>query len=170
MCIRDRDIVEEGDSYSAELEGPLHRTIKKVSEDIEHMKFNTAIAAMMAFINKVQDAGHLNKAEFRTLLILLNPFAPHITEEMYQNMGFEGMLNEQAWVSYNPEKCVDSTVEIVVQVNGKIKTKLVLAADASQEAAIAEAKKDEKVITAIAGKQIVKEIVVPGKLVNIVVR
>ena len=165
-----QDIVEEGDSYSAELEGPLHRTIKKVSEDIEHMKFNTAIAAMMAFINKVQDAGHLNKAEFRTLLILLNPFAPHITEEMYQNMGFEGMLNEQAWVSYNPEKCVDSTVEIVVQVNGKIKTKLVLAADASQEAAIAEAKKDEKVITAIAGKQIVKEIVVPGKLVNIVVR
>ena len=96
-----QDIVCEGDAYSPKLESSIHKTIKKVSEDIENLKFNTAIAAMMALLNDIQDAGSLTKADYRTLLILLNPFAPHITEELYELQGFEGMLNEQAWPSYD---------------------------------------------------------------------
>ena len=165
-----QDIVCEGDAYSPKLESSIHKTIKKVSEDIENLKFNTAIAAMMALLNDIQDAGSLTKADYRTLLILLNPFAPHITEELYELQGFDGMLNEQAWPSYDEAKCKAATVEIVLQVNGKIKAKVEVDANASKEEMAALAKENEKMQQAMEGKQIVKEIVVPGKLVNFVVR
>ena len=165
-----QDIVTDGDTYSAKLESSMHKTIKKVSEDIENLKFNTAIAAMMALLNEITDAGALTKADYRTLLILLNPFAPHITEELYQLMGFEGMLNQQGWPSYDEAKCKAAVVEIAVQVNGKIRAKLEVAADADKESVLAAAKSSEKIAQELAGKQIIKEIVVPGKLVNLVVR
>ena len=165
-----QDLVSEGETYSADMEAAFHRTIKKVSEDIEGLKFNTAIAAMMALLNDITAVGHLNKAEFRSFLIMLNPFAPHITEELWNLSGFEGMVCEQKWVSYDEEKCRENTVEIAVQVNGKIKSKLNLAADCDKETAVSMAKADEKVAAALEGKQIVKEIVVPNKLVNIVVK
>ena len=165
-----QDVVMDGDGYRPELEGVLHKTIKKVSEDIENLKFNTAIAAMMALLNEFADAGSVTRGELRTLLILLNPFAPHITEEMYERLGYPGMLNEQEWVSYDESKCKDDTIEIVAQVNGKIKTKLTVAADIGKEDAIALAKAESKVQEAVAGKTVVKEVYVPGKLVNLVVR
>ncbi len=165
-----QDVVMDGDGYRPELEGVLHKTIKKVSEDIENLKFNTAIAAMMALLNEFADAGSVTRGELRTLLILLNPFAPHITEEMYERLGYPGMLNEQEWVSYDESKCKDDTIEIVAQVNGKIKTKLTVAADIGKEDAIALAKAEPKVQEAVAGKTVVKEVYVPGKLVNLVVR
>ena len=165
-----QDIVCEGDTYSQKLESSIHKTIKKVSEDIENLKFNTAIAAMMALLNDIQDAGSLTKADYRTLLILLNPFAPHITEELYEQLGFGGMLNEQSWPSYDEAKCKAATVEIVLQVNGKIKAKAEIDANASKEEMALLAKENDKMKQAMEGKQIVKEIVVPGKLVNFVVR
>ena len=165
-----QEIVAEGDTYSAKLEASIHKTIKKVSEDIENLKFNTAIAAMMALLNEITDIGSLTKADYRTLLILLNPFAPHITEELYQQMGFEGMLNQQSWPVYDEEKCRADVVEIVVQINGKIRAKLKVASGADKESMLAAAKNDAKVAQEIAGKQLVKEIVVPGKLVNLVVK
>ena len=148
----------------------MHKTIKKVSEDIENLKFNTAIDAMMALLNEITDNGSLTKADYRTLLILLKPFAPHITEELYQIVGFEGMLNQQSWPVYDEAKCKSAVVEIAVQVNGKIRAKLKVAAEADKESVLAAAKANEKVAQEIAGKQAVKEIVVPGKLVNLVVR
>ena len=115
------DKLTEGDSYRTELESAFHRTIKKVTEDIEGLKMNTAIAALMSLLNDIQGFGGINKAEFKTYLILLNPFAPHMTEELWQQAGFEGMLNEAEWPKYDEAKCADSTVEIAVQVNGKIR-------------------------------------------------
>lgn len=165
-----QDIVIDGDTYRKEIEPAMHRTIKKVSEDIESLKFNTAIAAMMALLNDIVNTGSINRAEFRDLLIMLNPFAPHITEELYSLLGFDGMLSGQKWVIYDEAKCQDSTVEIAVQVNGKIKARLQVAADIDQKAALETAKADERVAEAIAGKNIVKEIYVPGKLINIVAK
>ena len=125
------DKLTEGDSYRAELESAFHRTIKKVTEDIEGLKMNTAIAALMSLLNDIQGFGSINRAEFKTYLILLNPFAPHMTEELWQQAGFEGMLNEAEWPKYDEAKCADSTVEIAVQVNGKIKARINVAADIS---------------------------------------
>ena len=165
-----QDIVVEGDSYRKELESSMHKTIKKVTEDIETLKFNTAIAALMGLLNEISDSGAVTKGEYRDFLILLNPFAPHITEELFELMGFGGMISAQKWVPYDEKKCVDSTVEIVAQVNGKIKAKLIVAADASKEELLDLVKADSRVQEAIAGKNVVKEICVPGKLVNIVVK
>lgn len=165
-----QDILVDGEEYRAEVETSMHKTIKKVSEDIETLKFNTAIAAMMALLNDISDTGAINRAEMKSLLIMLNPFAPHITEEMYQNLDFEGKLSAQKWVTYDENKCIDKSIEMAVQVNGKIKTKLQVAVDISKEDVIALAKEDTKVASAIEGKTIVKEIVVPKKLVNIVVK
>ncbi len=162
--------VIDGEEYRDSLKTSFHKTIKKVSEDIEGLKFNTAIAAMMALLNEINAAGSINKKEFRDLLIMLNPFAPHITEEMYQNLGFEGFLNQQKWVTFDEEMCIDETIEVAVQINGKLRTKLIIKADAQQEEVLAQAKADEKVIQAIEGKSIVKEIYVKGKLINIVVK
>ena len=164
------DKLTEGDSYRAELESDFHRTIKKVTEDIEGLKMNTAIAALMSLLNDIQGSGSINRAEFKTYLILLNPFAPHMTEELWQQAGFEGMLNEAEWPKYDEAKCADSTVEIAVQVNGKIKARISVAADISAPDAIAAAKADGAVAAAIDGKNIIKELYVPKKLVNIVVK
>ena len=164
------DKLTEGDSYRTELESAFHRTIKKVTEDIEGLKMNTAIAAFMSLLNDIQGFGSINEAEFKTYLILLNPFAPHMTEELWQQAGFEGMLNEAEWPKYDEAKCADSTVEIAVQVNGKIKARINVAADISAPDAIAAAKADGAVTAAIEGKSIIKELYVPKKLVNIVVK
>ena len=164
------DKLTEGDSYRTELESAFHRTIKKVTEDIEGLKMNTAIAALMSLLNDIQSSGSINEAEFKTYLILLNPFAPHMTEELWQQAGFEGMLNEAEWPKYDEAKCADSTVEIAVQVNGKIKARINVAADISAPDAIAAAKADGAVTAAIEGKSIIKELYVPKKLVNIVVK
>ena len=164
------DKLTEGDSYRAELESAFHRTIKKVTEDIEGLKMNTAIAALMSLLNDIQGSGSINRAEFKTYLILLNPFAPHMTEELWQQAGFEGMLNEAEWPKYDEAKCADSTVEIAVQVNGKIKARISVAADISAPDAIAAARADGAVAAAIDGKNIIKELYVPKKLVNIVVK
>ena len=162
--------VTDGAGYRPEIEGEMHKTIKKVTEDIEALKFNTALAAMMALLNTITATGSITRGEFRTLLILLNPFAPHLTEELYELLGYGGMLNQQKWVEYDESKCKDDTVEIVAQVNGKIKTKLTIDANASKDDVLALAKEDEKMAAAMAGKNVVKEIYVPGKLVNIVVK
>ena len=164
------DKLTKGDSYRTELESAFHRTIKKVTEDIEGLKMNTAIAALMSLLNDIQGFGGINEAEFKTYLILLNPFAPHMTEELWQQAGFEGMLNEAEWPKYDEAKCADSTVEIAVQVNGKIKARINVAADISAPDAIAAAKADGAVTAAIEGKSIIKELYVPKKLVNIVVK
>ncbi len=165
-----QDTVADGDEYRPELETPFHQTIKKVTGDIEAMKFNTAIAAMMGLLNQISDTGSINRREYRDLLILLNPFAPHMTEEIFENMGFGGPITSCAWVKYDEEKCKESTVEIVAQVNGKIRGKLTVPADISQEEAIAKAKAEPRVAAEIEGKKIVKELYVKGKLVNIVAK
>ena len=160
----------DGDAYRKELEASFNRTVKKVTEDIEGLKMNTAIAALMSLLNEIQATGSVNKAEFKTYLILLNPFAPHITEELWQQAGFDGMLNEAEWPSYDESKCAESTVEIAVQVNGKIKTRINVPADISAPDAIAAAKAEAPVSAAAEGKTVVKELYVPKKLVNIVVK
>lgn len=165
-----QDIVVDGDTYSKELETAMNKTIKKVTQDVEELKFNTAIAAMMALLNDIYDNKSINKKELRDLLIILNPFAPHITEEMWELQNLGGMLNQQKWVSYDESKCVDSTVEIVAQINGKIKARIMIAADASKDEMLAVAKNDPTISQELSGKNIVKEIVVPGKLVNLVVK
>ncbi|MBS4785647.1 MAG: leucine--tRNA ligase [Clostridiales bacterium] len=164
------DITVDGDGYSPALESSFHKTVKKVTEDIEAMKFNTAIAAMMTLLNEIYEAGSITRGELRTLLVLVNPFAPHLTEEVWEQMGFGGQISGQTWPAYDPAKCVDSMVEIVVQIAGKIKARLNVPKDIAAPEAIALAKADPAVAGLIAGKQIVKEIYVPGKLVNIVCR
>ncbi len=164
------DIICEGDGYRKELEAEFHRTIKKVTEDIETLKMNTAIAALMSLYNSIQATGKITKDEFKTFIILLNPFAPHITEELWELAGFSGMLNQTEWPLYDESKCVDANVEIVVQINGKIRARLNVAADISAPDAIALAKSEEAVQKEISGKNIVKELYVPKKLVNIVVK
>ncbi len=160
-----QNILTDGDEFSPELQTLMHKTIKKVSEDIEQMKFNTAIAAMMALINEITSLGRINKAEMKAFLTILNPFAPHITEEMYNSLGF-GILNESQWCSYDEALCVDATVEIVVQLCGKIKARINVPANADKDELLTLAK--EAMAQALEGKTIRKEIVVPGKLVNIV--
>ena len=165
-----QDVLTDGEGYSKELETSFHKTIKKVSEDIEEMKFNTAIAAMMSLLNEITDKGSITRGEFKTFLLLLNPFAPHIAEELWEVCGFGGMITDQKWPSYDEAKCKDASVEIAVQVNGKVKARVVIPADCSNQDAIAAAKANESIAAAIAGKTVVKEICVPGKLVNIVVK
>ena len=160
----------KGDGMSKKLESAFHKTIKKVSEDTETLKFNTAIAALMALMNEISAAGSIAKEELRIYTILLNPFAPHITEEVWSNLGFEGMVCQSQWPEYDEAKCKDETVQIVLQVNGKVRMRADVAADISKEDAIALAKSEQKIADEISGKSIVKEIYVPGKLVNIVVK
>jgi len=164
------DIVKGGDGYSKALETPFHQTIKKVSADYDSMKFNTAIAALMTLISKIYDEGSLTKKELASFITLLNPVAPHITEEMWEMNGFDGMLCEQKWVEYDEAKTVEATIEIPVSVCGKLRGVVSVPADADKDAVIAAAKEDEKVQSFIAGKTIVKEIFVPGRMVNIVVK
>ena len=165
-----QDCLVEGDSYRPEVESAMHKTIKKVSEDIENLKFNTAIAAMMSLLNDISDTGAINRAEYRDLLIMLNPFAPHMTEEIWQLQNMGGMLNATQWVSYDEAKCKDSTIEIAVQVCGKIRARITIPADTDKDTVLSLAKENAMVHSFIDGKQIVKEIYVPGKLVNIVAK
>jgi len=165
-----QDKVVDSDEYSDKLRSLMHKTIKKVSDDIESMKFNTAIAAMMTLLNEIYNVGSITKKEFRDLLIILNPFAPHVTEELYQMIGCEGVLDEQEWVTYDEALCKDDTIEIVCQINGKVKSKLTIPTDAAKDDVIALAKTDEAIVKATEGKNIVKEIYVPNKLVNLVVK
>ena len=163
------DKVQDGDTYSEQHEVLMNRTIKKVGEDADNLKANTAIAALMTMLNEFYDKG-VNRAEYKTFLALLNPFAPHITEELWQQLGETGLLSVAPWPTYDEAKTVESTVELAVQVNGKLKCTIKLAVDADKQTAIDTAMAEEKVQHAIEGKQIVKQIVVPGKIVNLVVK
>ncbi len=166
-----QEILTDGDSYSAKLETPFHKTVKKVTEDIEALKYNTAIAALMTLLNNIYEVGQINRAELRTLLVLLNPFAPHITEEMWETLGFGEMLaKDGVWPTFDAAKCVDASVEIVVQICGKIRAKLQVPTDISAEDAIALAKAEPRIREELAGKTVVKELYVKGKLVNIVAK
>lgn len=166
-----QEILKDGDEYSPELSSAMHKTVKKVTEDIESLKYNTAIAALMTLLNSIYDKGEINRAELKTLLILVNPFAPHVTEEMWEVCSFGKMLAaEGEWPGYDEAKCVDDMIEIVVQINGKIRAKLNVPADIEQQQAIELAKSDEKIKSELDGKNIVKEIYVKGKLVNIVAK
>ncbi len=165
-----QDIITDEKGYRANIEAEMHRTIKKVTEDIEGLKMNTAIAALMALMNTINSTGAITKDEYKTFITLLNPFAPHITEELWEICGFDGMLNETAWPVYDEAKCVDKAVEIVVQINGKIRARLTVDADISAADAIALAKCEDAVINEISGKTIIKELYVSKKLVNIVVK
>ena len=162
-----QEIVKDGNEYSPQLEALMHKTIKKVSEDIDNLKCNTAIASMMTLVNEMYAKG-VNKAELRDLTIILNPFAPHVTEEMWQIMNFSGAVHDAQWPSFDESKTQENDVEIALQVKGKVRSRIVVPVDISKEDAIALAKKDEKIAAEIAGKEIKKEIYVPGKLVNIV--
>ena len=164
-----QDMLTDGTEYTEGLRSNFHKTIKKVTEDIEAMKFNTAIAALMTLINDIYNAGSINKAELGAFCTLLYPFAPHISEEIYNSV-FGTVLSEQGWVSYDEALCKDDTIEIVVQVNGKLKAKLNIAVDADKDSVIALALADEKVKEATDGKNILKQIYVPNKLVNIVAK
>ena len=166
-----QDILVKDGGIRASLETPFHKTIKKVGEDIENLKFNTAIAALMSLINDIYDSGSITPEELKVFTILLNPFAPHVTEEVWSlNKLGEEMVCQQQWPAYDENKCKDETIEIVVQVNGKVRGKLSMPADVAKNAAVAAAKADEKICAAIGGKTILKEIYVPGKLVNLVVK
>ncbi|MBR3807735.1 MAG: leucine--tRNA ligase [Lachnospiraceae bacterium] len=162
-----QDLVVDGDGYSSEMETKMHQTIKKVSQDFESLKYNTAIAAMMSLINDFYKANKVTKGEFKTLITLLNPVAPHITEEIWSAMGFEGRIYQTTWPEYDEAKTVESTVEIAVQINGKTKTTIGIAKDEEKDVVIAAAK--EALGDKLAGT-IVKEIYVPGRIVNIVVK
>ena len=164
------DIMTPEEEYSPELASAFHKLVRKVGEDVENLKFNTAIAAMMTVLNQICDKGSVTKGELRTFITLLNPFAPHITEEMNEAMGGETMLARSTWPEYDPAKCVDDTVEMVVQVCGKIKARITVAADAGQEEVTSIAKAEKAVQAALEGKETVKEIFVKGKLLNIVAR
>ena len=163
------ELAVEGDNYRSELEGEIHRTVKKVSEDIEGLKFNTAIASLMSLLNKLYSTGSVTKGELKTFLILLNPFAPHITEEIYSEI-IGGVCSEQAWCKYDPALCVEDTVEVAVQINGKVRARMSVAAGLDKDALVQAALDNAQVGKLIEGKQIVKSVGVPGKLVNIVVK
>lgn len=159
--------VKDGNEYSPEHEALMHKTIKKVTYDIDNLKANTAIASMMTLVNEFSQKG-CNKAELKTLTILLNPFAPHVTEEMWQVMNFGGMVNEAQWPTYDEEKTKENSVEIVIQVMGKVRSKLTIPVDMPKDEVLAVAKADAKIAELLDGKEIKKEIYVPGKLVNFV--
>ena len=164
------DMMTPEEGYSPELEGSFHRMIKKVSEDIEGLKCNTAIAAMMSVLNEIYDKGSVTRGELMTFITLLNPFAPHLTEEINEVLGNKEMLARAKWPEYDPAKCVDAAVEIAVQVSGKIKARLMIPTDSTEEAVKALVMADANVQTALAGKTVIKEIYVKGKLYNIVAK
>ena len=162
-----QDLMTEEAGYSADLETKIHQTIKKVSTDFENLKYNTAIAAMMALLNDFYKKGSITKGELKTLIILLNPVAPHITEEMWQLMGCEGRVYQQTWPEYDEAKTVEATVEIAVQINGKMRATIAIGKDDPKDAVLAKAK--EAIASKLTGN-IVKEIYVPGRIVNIVMK
>ena len=160
--------IMSGEGIRAELESNFHKTIKKVGEDVDNLKANTAIAAMMSLINDITSTGSITKAEYELFITLLNPFAPHITEELWETLGHDELLCKQDWPAYDEAKCVDATIEMVVQICGKIKARMNVPADADKDTCIAAAK--EAAAAELEGKTILKEICVPGKLVNFVAK
>lgn len=164
------DMVVPGDDALPAHETLLHKTIKKVTEDVDNLKGNTAIAAMMTLLNAFYETGRLTVFELKTLLVLLNPFAPHVTEELWEHMAFGGTVTDQTWPVYDENKCREDTVEIVAQINGKVRAKLTVSADIAADEAIALAKAESRIAEAIADADIVKEFYVKGKLVNLVIR
>lgn len=164
------EILNGAKGYSPSLETAVHQTIKKVTNDIEQMKFNTAIAALMKLLNSFFDAGSITKDDLRTYLILLNPIAPHITEEIYSQCGYEGIIAEAKWPEYDEAKTVEDTIEIPVQINGKLKAKVSVHSDASDTDVKKAVQENEIVAAVISGKTVVKEIYVPGKIFNLVVK
>ena len=165
-----QEILVDGEEYRTDTETLMHQSIKKVGEDIERLKGNTAVAQLMTLINKFFDLGQVNKAELATFLILLNPFAPHIAEEIWENVGLSGRITDQTWPEFEESKTIENEIEIAVQVNGKVRDKLVIARDLDKDEVIARAKELEGVQSYLEGKTIVKEIYVPQRLVNIVVK
>jgi len=155
---------------ASKIEKSLHKTLKKVTEDIENMKFNTAIAAMMTLLNEIYDAGSLTSDELGIFARMLCPFAPHICEEIWEGLGNKTLCSLSEWPAYDPAKTVDDTVEVAMQVNGKLKGTIMLPKDCPAADAIAAAKADERVAPLIEGKTVVKEISVPNRIINIVVR
>ena len=164
------DNLIDDNSYRKENESKIHRTIKKVTSDIDDLKMNTAIAALMTLFNDLTAKGNMTKGEFKTFITLLNPFAPHITEELWQTAGFDGMLNETTWPLFDESKTVDLVVEIPVQVNGKIRARIFLPVDADDKTALDIAKKEKAVSDDLSGKNIIKEIYVKGRIINIVAK
>ena len=165
-----KDMLRDGDSYTKELETKLHQTIKKVDNDFEALKFNTAIAAMMSLVNEFYKAGSVTKAEFHTLLLLLSPVAPHMCEELWEISGGKGRIYQQEWPKYDEAKTVEDEVEIAVQINGKVKATVKVALEDEQETARAKVMAEPAVVTLLAGKNIVKEIYVKGRIYNIVAK
>ncbi len=165
-----QDFVTEGEEYSADLEKAIHKTIKKVGDDFERMKFNTAIAAMMSLVNDFYKKASVTKAEYKTLLTLLNPVAPHMTEELWETFGNGKLLSLEPWPEYDEAKTVDDEVEIVVQINGKIRDKMMIAAGLDKAETEKVAMESDKIKDLVEGKNVVKVIAIPGKLVNIVVK
>ncbi len=162
--------IAEGEGATSELEKPINKLIKKVTSDIDSMKFNTAIAAMMATLNTIYEVGKITKTELRTLATVLSPFAPHIAEEVYSLMDGEGLVSLAKWPEHDEAKCGDDVIDMPVQINGKVRTVIAIAKAATKDEILSIVKSDEKITQAIEGKQIVKEIVVPGKIINIVVK
>ncbi len=163
-------LITKGDNYSKELESIIHRCIKKVNYDYENLKFNTAIASMMSMVNEFYNIKRINLAEFKALLILLNPVAPHITEELWQQLGLDGRVSDQKWLAWVDAKTVEAVIEIPVQINGKVRAKIKISKDASQQDAKDMALNEDIINSFIENKQIVKEIYLPGKVYNIVVK
>ena len=162
--------IAHGNGSTPELESSFHKTIKKVSSDIEDTKYNTAIAALMTLLNEITDKGSLTVDELKIFIKLLCPFAPHICEEIWESLGEKNFVSLASWPEYDEEKTKDNEIEIAVQVNGKLKSTIMVSVEASAADALELAKKDEKVIASIEGKHIVKEIYIPGRIVNIVVK
>ncbi|MGM9647529.1 MAG: leucine--tRNA ligase [Eubacteriales bacterium] len=168
--VADLPSIAKGNGVTEKLESVFHKTVRKVSEDIEQLKFNTAIAAMMGLLNEIDEVGSITKDELITFISLLCPFAPHLCEEIYEAEGGKGLLSLAAWPTWDETKTIDSTIEIAVQISGKLKGTVVISADASREDMIAAAKANPKIAAQLCGKTILKEIAVPGKLVNIVAK
>ncbi|MDO4662619.1 MAG: leucine--tRNA ligase [Tissierellia bacterium] len=164
------DLVEDGDSYSKEIEVLINQSIKKVSEDYENLKFNTAISQLMTLLNEMRSLGKITKKDFMTYLILLNPTAPHITEELWQMAGFDGYIHEAKWPEYDENKLSYSTYDMPVQINGKVRATIKLENDSDQEDAVTKAENDERIQKYIEGKEIKKVIFVPKKILNFVVK
>ena len=165
-----QEFLTDGDGYSADLEKNIHRAIKKVGDDYDRMKFNTAIATLMSLVNDFYKKGSVTKGEYITLITLLNPVAPHMTEELWEMLGGKGYLSLAPWPKYDESKTVDDEIEIVVQVNGKVRGKVTVAADSSEDVMKEKALACEDAKPFTDGKNIVKVIVVKGRLVNIVVK
>ncbi|MBN2853579.1 MAG: leucine--tRNA ligase [Clostridia bacterium] len=164
------DMLVDGEGYTKELESSFHKAIKKVTNDFETLKFNTAIATLMALTNDIYHKGSLTRDEFATFLILLNPVSPHVTEELWEMNGFDSMISDQQWPKYDEEKTIDSQVEIVIQLNGKVKHKMMISSDLSSKEMIGLVKSDKDIIELVKDSTVIKVIAVPKKLINIVVK